>query len=768
MLAFIGLNAQSLVSTEPQLKNAVLEEFTGIYCGYCPDGHVIAAELLENNPGRAVVIAIHQGSFATPNPGDPDYTTPWGDALADQAGVTGYPNGTVNRHVFMGGATAMGRGDWTPSANIIMQEVSPVNVGIESSYEESTRELTVNVELYYTADAAEASNFINVALIQSHIFGPQSSGGAGNNYEHMHMLRDMITGQWGDEISETTEGSFVERTYTYTVPEEFNDVECIVEDCEVVVFVAETHQEILSGDVVHAIGGTNQFIGNVVVVDEFDIQAGSPGNVSTFNLEAYSNLTDGEEFEITLEEVDVPADWDATFTIDGQSYSGTATIAFNNAETKDVTVEVTPGATPKVAEYLMTLSSVGVPDAPAKQVRFYLVSGVTDLIVNGVGGPEAVDFQDVYIDGLELVCTSSSITNADVMVKAIDADALANVNNIYMNISWTFPALTVPQLEATMTFMDNGGNLLIAGQDIGWDFMSGADGSHPSAEATDFYENYLHADYIDDGGNSNNQYFADPADAVYGGTAESTVVDQFGGNMYPDQLEARDGGFEVFFYNSAMDKCGAVRATGATYKVVYFGIGLEMLGSEDAKNQIIASTKVWFDGGALAPVASFEADEQEIYIHETVTFTDLSLNAPTAWSWEFESGTPATSDEQNPTITYDEVGVFGVTLTVSNDAGESSEEKLAYITVDWGEGIDRLEDQHIAVYPNPVTSGILNLQSVINVTNVEVYDQVGRKVLVTEFNSVEGQLNINQLENGLYIVRLYTEAGAINKKIEKR
>ena len=62
----ISLSAQLLVSTDPQQKNAVLEEFTGIHCGNCPDGHAIGRELMENNPYRVVVISIHQGNYAIP------------------------------------------------------------------------------------------------------------------------------------------------------------------------------------------------------------------------------------------------------------------------------------------------------------------------------------------------------------------------------------------------------------------------------------------------------------------------------------------------------------------------------------------------------------------------------------------------------------------------------------------------------------------------------------------------------------------------------
>ena len=42
--------AQSFVSTIPENKKVVIEQFTGIYCGFCPDGHVIAEGLASQTP----------------------------------------------------------------------------------------------------------------------------------------------------------------------------------------------------------------------------------------------------------------------------------------------------------------------------------------------------------------------------------------------------------------------------------------------------------------------------------------------------------------------------------------------------------------------------------------------------------------------------------------------------------------------------------------------------------------------------------------------
>jgi PKD repeat protein len=52
-----------------------------------------------------------------------------------------------------------------------------------------------------------------------------------------------------------------------------------------------------------------------------------------------------------------------------------------------------------------------------------------------------------------------------------------------------------------------------------------------------------------------------------------------------------------------------------------------------------------------------------------VQFIDLSQNNPTSWEWTFEGGTPATSTDQNPTITYTTPGDYFVSLHVTNSQG---------------------------------------------------------------------------------------------------
>jgi len=252
--------AQQNVSTTPENRNVVLEEFTGIHCGYCPDGHVLAQQLHDNNPNDVMLINIHVGSYATPSSGEPDFRTQWGTAIDGQAGVAGYPAGTVNRHLFSGMqqgiGTAMSRGDWASAAGQVMPQSSPVNVWSEAIIDMGTNTLTVNVEVYYTGTQNATSNKLNVAVLQNNVEGPQSGGSSFNpsailangNYNHQHMLRHLMTGQWGDDLTNVAQGTYETRTYTWNLPNDINGVELDPVELEIVAFISEGNQEVITGD----------------------------------------------------------------------------------------------------------------------------------------------------------------------------------------------------------------------------------------------------------------------------------------------------------------------------------------------------------------------------------------------------------------------------------------------------------------------------------------------------------------------------------------
>ncbi len=266
----LSLFSQNFVSTTAENKNVILEEFTGISCGFCPDGHAIAQTLNNANPNDVFLINIHTGSYANPQGPGTDFNTSFGAAISNLSGTCGYPAGTVNRIDFSSqglnqtsssgcvATTAMSRGNWTSATNQTLSESSYINVAAQATIDVTTRVLTVIVETYYTGTVPQGvTNNINVALLQNNIPGPQS-GAANYNpsgiiagpwnptYNHQHMLRHLLTGQWGEAIP-VSSGLWTD-TYTYTIPSNLNGVSFDLFNLEVLVFAAEGQENIITGN----------------------------------------------------------------------------------------------------------------------------------------------------------------------------------------------------------------------------------------------------------------------------------------------------------------------------------------------------------------------------------------------------------------------------------------------------------------------------------------------------------------------------------------
>ena len=235
-ICLVGIG-QTFVSTTPENKNVVLEEFTGIYCGFCPDGHVIGQGIHTANPNDVFLINIHTGGYANPNgPNDPDFNTIFGSAIGNASGLAGYPAGTVNRATFStiapqgsAGSTALSRGDWAAAAALVMAEPSEVNVAAQASYDMGTGILTVNTESYFTAAGSAGGYNLHVAVVMNNVAGPQSGAQNYNpggiipgpwnpTYNHQHMMVHLMDGATGLEYNIVTAGTFVPLTHTWTVP----------------------------------------------------------------------------------------------------------------------------------------------------------------------------------------------------------------------------------------------------------------------------------------------------------------------------------------------------------------------------------------------------------------------------------------------------------------------------------------------------------------------------------------------------------------------
>ena len=232
---FCALSAQDSL-TIPQKKSVLLEEYTGYGCGNCPDGARMASVLKEIAGERFHIMAIHAGHYAEPvGTNYPDYRTDFGQTLLDSAGDIGFPCGSINRYQYEGNTINMFRSQWTKATKQALAEDAVVNLSVQAVVDAQSRRLQVNVRYCFTQEWADGFALLNVALLQNHIEGYQNGGGA--QYDHNHMLRHLLTGQWGDTLHRFVKGEVVSKQYSYALPDSVNSIFMDVRNLEIVAFV---------------------------------------------------------------------------------------------------------------------------------------------------------------------------------------------------------------------------------------------------------------------------------------------------------------------------------------------------------------------------------------------------------------------------------------------------------------------------------------------------------------------------------------------------
>lgn len=238
------------VSQSPTLRNFLLEEFTAIHCSYCPSAHAISKNLHAVFGDRMQTIALHVTSLASPGTNELDFRTTYGEEWYSRIGTGGVPSGSINRYRFDGycgeDSYDINRSLWPQVIRSIMYDTAQVNLYAEATLDTLKRELTVRVEYFYPEFVSDEFHTVTVALTENFIRGTQSGGGAGANYLHQHVLRDLLTDVWGDTVTGLESGKVIEKTFTARIPEQYNNCTPNLSNLEVVAFISNPKEEILN------------------------------------------------------------------------------------------------------------------------------------------------------------------------------------------------------------------------------------------------------------------------------------------------------------------------------------------------------------------------------------------------------------------------------------------------------------------------------------------------------------------------------------------
>ncbi|HUU75418.1 MAG TPA: S8 family serine peptidase, partial [Methanoregulaceae archaeon] len=124
---------------------------------------------------------------------------------------------------------------------------------------------------------------------------------------------------------------------------------------------------------------------------------------------------------------------------------------------------------------------------------------------------------------------------------------------------------------------------------------------------------------------------------------------------------------------------GATANPGESY-FSHYGSSWEDLTSSYANTNVCIKgyTEI---GLPVPPDADFTALPETGHYPLNVQFTDVSTSSPTSWAWDIDGDTVTDYTTQNPVHTYEEEGLYTVSLTVENAYGSDSVTKVDYIEV---------------------------------------------------------------------------------------
>lgn len=147
----------------------------------------------------------------------------------------------------------------------------------------------------------------------------------------------------------------------------------------------------------------------------------------------------------------------------------------------------------------------------------------------------------------------------------------------------------------------------------------------------------------------------------------------------------------------------------------------------------------------------------------TLNFSDLSTGSPTSWSWNFGDGT--TSTLQNPSHTFTN-GTYNVCLTASDACGPDVECQSVIIL--GSESAAEGPENGWVLFPNPANDRIFIRATgrQTGLTELVIFQSDGKLVAKKSWDfgaSGDMELNLRDFAEGLYVVRIGTGAGVLNR-----
>lgn len=147
---------------------------------------------------------------------------------------------------------------------------------------------------------------------------------------------------------------------------------------------------------------------------------------------------------------------------------------------------------------------------------------------------------------------------------------------------------------------------------------------------------------------------------------------------------------------------------------------------------------------------------------DSFTFNPLNPQGVVGYEWDMGDGTP---HKFGPVVhhKYNQSGTYIVTLFATSECGSYSDSTSAHIL---GIGDLNLDNNQLAVYPNPTKDKATIVTKGVKMEKIAVYNVLGQKIYEAKAdNPYEHKLDLSGVASGVYNIRVYTESGMATRKL---
>ncbi len=302
-----------------------------------------------------------------------------------------------------------------------------------------------------------------------------------------------------------------------------------------------------------------------------------------------TNLTDADlEYTITRVE-ELPEGW-------------TSSICFSQCLRPDIaegSATLGPGVTDSFSVWINTWGDDGSGDiqytlstgkGDGKQSLVLVFTAISEAVDKLVVDPGLTDNYETYLTDLfpegDLVGTWNAW-----MASPTPTD-LAHFSEVYWLTGMADDPLDSLARSAVGSYLDNGGKLLISGQNIASDLCDTLDINFSETECA-FVGDYLHATYSTDHAGAT-ELSGLPGDGLGNGLdfaiAGGTGADN---QSSPDGVTATNGGAEFLDYDGT-DFAGGIRYADGATRLVYLPFGFEGIADESSRQEIFDRVAAFF------------------------------------------------------------------------------------------------------------------------------------------------------------------------------